>query len=1106
MHKSLRIWPAILLFFISGTLTASTKLLRFPDIHGDTVVFSYAGDLWRASTSGGTAVRLTSHTGLELFPRFSPDGRWIAFTGQYDGDEQVFIMPTEGGPPKQLTFYPARGPLPPRWGYDHQVYGWSPDGSAVLFRSMRDSWDISDTNLYLVPVDGGMPQRLPMPKSGAGDLSPDGKRIVYSPLARDFRSWKRYEGGWASELYIFNLDGSSAEQITEHVRSDRDPMWIGNAIYFNADRTNKFNLYRYDLQSKQTTQVTRFTDFDVRWPSADSRSIVFEHNGELQVLDTANGNVRKLAITVPDDGVAKRPEFINVANRIENFGISPKAKRALFAARGDIFTVPVEHGVTRNLTQTSDAHDRSPAWSPNGKHIVYISDKSGEQELWVIDHDGGEPKQLTEGSGGRLYQPSWSPDNEHIAYEDQMGKLRVINVNTKAEIQVADEPSGRVGDYTWSPHGGFLAFTLTSAAGFNSIHIWSKEDGQTRKVTSDYFNEYSPAWDPKGNYIYFIGARSYAPQIGQMEWNYSLDRNRGLYALALRKDVPHLFPPRNDEVEVEKEKPKEDKADKDKKEDKDKKKKKGKKDADKKDEPEKPKFIKIEFEGLGDRVIRVPVDFDVYVGLSATETHLHYARIGAFFYGRGSDVTPELHAFSFKDREGKKIADAINGYALSDDNKKLLVSSRGTYKLMDAGKGGKGKNVSTRNLSTYRIPEQEWEAIFDEVWRRFRDFFYVPNMHGYDWAALRDQYKPLLEHVAHRDDLNYVISEMIAELSVSHAYISGGDADRPRRPRAALIGARFNWDTDSGLYRFAHIYGGQNDEPKYRSPLTEVGMDVSVNDYLFAINGTNLSADTNPFEVLRYLGGKTVELLVGKTAEREKAKRVLVEPIGSETSVQYLEWITENRRKVAEATDGRVGYLHIPDMGANGIYEFIKWYYGQIRKEGLVIDVRGNGGGNVSQMLIGRLNRQILNLGFSRTNDRPTTYPNVVYQGHMVCLLNQTSASDGDIFPYTFKKAGLGPLIGKRSWGGVVGITGHGPLLDGGGVNVPEFGFADADGTWSVEGYGVDPDIEVENNPVDVLNGKDAQLERGIQEVMRKIRTEPRSLPARPAAPVKTGQ
>jgi tricorn protease len=1089
-------------------LAAQTKLLRFPTIHGDQIAFSYAGDIWRVSSEGGTAIRLTTHPGLELFPRFSPDGQQIAFTGQYEGDEQVYVIPATGGIPQQLTFYPARGPLPDRWGYDNQVYGWTRDGRAVLFRSHRDGWTLGSSRLFAVSVDGGLPEALPMRVSGAGDLSPDGDRVVFSPLFRDFRTWKRYEGGWAQDLFLFDLKTFAYEQLTDHPRTERDPMWIGDRIYFASDRDDTLNLYYLDLATRETHQATHSTAFDVRWPSrGEAGQIVYELGGELYVLDTPSGDSRKVSIHVPTDGLAMRPRRISVADQISGIGLSPDANRVVVAARGDIFTVPAEKGPTRNLTNTSGEHDKWPHWSPDGSKIVFLSDRTGEEELYLIDQRGdGQPEQLTDNGQAMRYRPIWSPDGARLAFSDKSGKLYVLVLDGREIAEIADEARGQLLDFSWSPCGGHLAFSMTDPNGWRSLHIWSVDGGQARRITGEHFHEFSPAWDPDGKYLYYLSNRQFAPQICTVEWNYVMTRSTGIFALALRRDVPHPLPTESDEATVDRNDQQEDDPEPDS----------SSKDQETAEEesqdgaadehPEDAAYTEIDFEGLSQRVVRLPLEDDNYQGLSAIAGHVLYVRGGPFFYGRDSGVRSELRIFSFKDRKATTLAEGVNSYVLAADGKKLATREGRDIALYDAKPEGKAsrKAVPLSGLMADVDPRQEWVQIFHEVWRRYRDFFYVSNMHGYDWPALRRQYEPLLDHVAHRSDLNYVIGEMIAELNAGHAYKAGGDWVQPERPRFGLPGARLHWDAQAGRYRIASIYAGHNEEPIYRSPLTEIDVDVQVGDYLLEIEGHELKENDNPYQLLRNRADQPVTWTVNSQPQSEGARQITYRPVTSEQDLVYLDWVLANQAKVDQMTEGRVGYLHLPNMGPAGIREFTKWYYGQIRKEGLVIDVRSNGGGNVSAMLIQRLNRSWLATGFARTSDTPTTYPRSVFIGPMVCLLDQNSASDGDIFPAMFREAGLGPLIGKRSWGGVIGITNRGTLIDGGVVNVPEFGFASTDGRWIIEGYGVDPDIEVDNDPKSLVEGRDPQLERGIKEVIQRMSEQQRRLPERPPAPIKT--
>jgi len=1083
--------PIAVALFLVICAQAQTKLLRFPDVHGDRVVFTYGGDLWTTSASGGTAIRLTAHQGVETYPKFSADGKWIAFTGQYDGDEQVYVVPSGGGEPKQLTFYPSRGPLAPRWGFDNQVLGWTKDGK-VYFRSGRDSWTLPVANIYTISPQGGPVEAMPMPEGGSGDFSSDGTKMVYSPRFRDFRPEKRYSGGQANKLYIYDLATNDVKLISDTPRASRDAMWIGSTIYYNSDKDGKFNLYAYDTASGKTAQVTKNRDWDIRWPSSDNQNrIIYERDGELEMMDVASKKTTKLTITVPDDGVNKRKRQASVGNLIGNYSLSPKGERALFAARGDIFSVPIEKGGVRNLTRSSDANDRFPAWSPDGKSVAYISDKSGEEEIWVVPQDGSTPaQQITNGGTAQRYGTSWSPDGKKIAFSDKDGKVYVVTVATKQMQMVVDARNGQIRDYDWSPKGNFLAYSMRSPNQQLAIHIWNAADNKSTRVTPEMFNAYGPAFDPSGNYLYFLSDREYAPLISGIEFNYATNRVTQIYSLALQTSGKNPFPYESDEVAVTEEKKTDEKKE--------------APAASPAAKPETPEVIN--FEGIERRVVKVPLPADNYAGLSTNKGNLIYTVQPPFYYGRAAETPGSLRIYSIKDRKETTLLQPAGGYALSSDGMKILSGSQGGFSILDANSNGdkSKKAVSTAGLVTEIDPVQEWNQIFGEVWRRYRDWFYASNMHGFDWAKIRDDYKKWLPYIAHRSDLNYIISEMSSELTVQHAYIDGGDFNLPPRVRVALPGARFAVDKAAARYKISKIFTGENEEDIYRSPLTEVGSEAKVGDYVLAINGENVTTDRDIYSYLRGKADTTVTLTVNSKPDAAGSRTVTFRPITNESDLIYLDWIEDNRRRVDQMSKGRLGYLHIPDMGASGLREFIKWYYPQLRKEGLVVDVRANGGGNVSRMLIERLSRKVLGINFSKGNEDASTYPDGAFMGPMIAILNENSASDGDIFPYMFREAGLGKLVGKRSWGGVVGIGNQGNLIDGGVVNVPSFALLNLKGEYIIEGYGVDPDIEIENDPKSVIAGGDPQLERAISELMTKINAGPVKLPSRPPDPNKS--
>ena len=1101
--SSLVIVSCLLSFSATADSPAEARLLRFPDIHGDTVVFSHGGDLWSVPATGGTARRLTSGDGLELFPRFSPDGKWIAFTGQYDGSLDVYVMPASGGEPRRLTWYPSEDNND-RMGFDNMVLGWTPDGR-ILFRGQRGPIRGFIGEPYTVSPVGGPVQRFPLPESGAISFSPDGNRIAYTRIFRDFRSWKRYQGGMAPDVWIGDLKTKGVQRITDWPGADTQPMWIGNAIYFLSDRENwKLNLWRYDLATKATSRVTNFTEYDVKWPHAGSGKIVFENGGYLYVLDPAAGTPVKLSVTLPDDRKLARSRWVKVEDRITSVSLAPGGLRAAFTARGDVFTVPAENGTTRNLTRTQGVRERNAAWSPDGKWIAFISDATGEEELQIVAGDGkGAPVALTSGSSSWHFPPVWSPDSKKLAFADRAMRLWVVDVGTKEKTLVDTAKIFEISQYAFAPDSRWLAYRNYVDTDFNAIFLWDAGTKVSTQVTPAAVESGSPVFDPDGEYLYFFSDRDIAPMLGEFDFSFTVNKTTRPYALILKSDGASPFAPKSDEAKAPEIESKE-KADS------------GKKDADKKDadkkEVKKVPF-RIDLAGLPDRVVAFPVPPGDYDRLTAAKGKLFWLAFPPQPLAE-DDGPPKgtLQMFELEKRKATDLLQNVERYALAPDGSRLAYLAEKKWFLVEPKEGlkpGDGK-LDLSGLAMELDPPKEWAQIFRETWRLYRDFFYLPDMGKVDWPAIRKRYEPLLADVSHRIDLNYVLAELAAELGSGHAYVGGGDYPKPDRMPVGTLGAELVLDEKAGRWKIARILEGQNWNEKRRSPLTEPGVKVSAGDYLLAINGRDLTAADEPYRLLAGTvgptgeksvaagGGLTVTLLVNGKPEKAGAREIVVRPIASEEDLRYFNMVEDNRRKVEKATNGRVGYIHIPDMGADGLVEFIRQYYPQLRKEGLIVDVRANGGGFVSQVILERLRRSVVGMESGRSK-RPNTYPYAAFNGPMVALINEYSASDGDIFPYYFRHYGLGPLIGKRTWGGVVGIRGlGGGMVDGGYTHVPEFGTYNMKSEWVIENRGVDPDIEVDNLPADELAGKDTQLERGIEEILKRIQEHPPAWPPEP--------
>jgi len=1109
--------------------TQEGRLMRFPDIYKDKVAFMYGGDLWLSSTSGGIARRITSHPGRELFPKFSPDGKWIAFTGQYDGNFNVYVMPAEGGQPKQLTFYQGGAqPLSDRMGIHNEVVTWTPDSKRIVFLSRRDAQNGWIKREFSVSIDGGLPQPLPMDQGGLASYSPDGTKLAYNMIFRNFRTWKRYRGGLAQSITVYDLKNNTSFDLPHTQYTDTFPMWHENTIYFSSDRGegHHFNLYSYDLSSKHVEQITHFTDWDVLWPSLGPDSIIFENAGYLYTYDFQSKQPKKLSIALPADRTQVMKHWDSVSKLVTDFDIAPDGKRAVFAARGDVFTVPAKEGSIRNLTRTPGIREKKVSWSPDGRWIAYISDRSGEDEIYVAPQDGmGKEQQVTSGYKGFKFAPAWSPDSKKIAWADKDLNLWWTDVADKKQIKVDHALYGEITNYSWSPDSKWLAYDKNGENTFSVVYLYSLADNKATAVTSSMSNSYNPTFDPAGKYIYYLSDRDFNEVIGNIDFEFSNPKTTRVYVTTLAKDEPSPFSAQSDETDVNNAEPRptfaEENAATDSKPNASKKDeaKSSTADADKdsgkekdkdKSKKEKPVEVKVDLDGIQNRVVALPTDPAVVRTLAAAKGFVYYstAPVGGVS-GPIPGESSGVHVYDLKDRKEKTLIENVTKFALSFDGSKLLYEDEGggpraahTYGIIDAKPGGEPKKVGDGAVSLNGMraeidPPKEWRQIFNEVWRQERDYFFEASMNGVDWEKMKEKYSQLLSAVADRYSLTYVLGEMIGELSNSHTYVGGGDFPDLHPINVGLLGVDYELDSASGRYRIKKIYPGENWDAAVRSPLTEPGINVKEGDYLLAVNGRELRAPQDPYELFENTANENVTLTINSKPGDDGSRNIQVKPINDEFQLRELSMIETTRKKVDAATGGKVGYVYLPDMGGPGLDEFVKQYFPQIRKQGMIIDVRYNGGGFVDELIFSRLRRILASMDSARNWQSATVPPNV-FVGSMVCLTNHYAASDGDIFSYAFKFYKLGPLIGERTWGGVRGIRGNIQLMDGGYITRPEFARYDMNSKWLVENHGVEPDIVVENRPEDVVAGKDPQLERAIQEVTKAMQQNPKKLAPRP--------
>ncbi|MGA3323889.1 MAG: PDZ domain-containing protein, partial [Terriglobia bacterium] len=955
----------ILIMFLAVPLAISAempegRLMRFADIYRDKIVFSYAGDLWLVASSGGAARRITTDPGLELFPKFSPDGKWIAFTGQYDGNFNVYVMPADGGEPKQLTFEPDPVSMPERMGPNNQVITWLPDSQHILYLSRRDTFNDWFGRLFKVSIDGGLPERLPIDKGGLTSFSPDGTKIAYNRIFRNFRTWKRYTGGMHQQISIYDLKNNTYELVADDPHTSTYPMWRGDTIYFGSDRgpEHRINIYSYSLKTKQTKQLTDFKDYDVDWPSLGPDAIVFSNGGYLYTFDLKSQKAKKLTVFLPGDRDLARPHWAKVARYVTDFDISPEGNRAALTARGDIFTVPAKDGSIRNLTQTPGIHEKYVAWSPDSKWIAYLSDRSGEDEIYIAPQDGmGKETRIT--TDGKMFRmpPVWSPDSEKLAFADKDLRLFYVDIDQKTPVLIDQGKYFDITEYVWSPDSKWVAYAKQEVNNNSTINLYSLADKKITPVTTNFTNNSTPTFDPGGKYLFFLSQRDYNEVFGAYDFEFSNPKATRVYVVTLRADLPSPFAPKSDEAG----KKPDESTDKDQAKPADKDQAKAG-EKDKKEAEDVAKNFRIDLAGIENRVVALPMSPANIGVLQAGKNGIYYST-GPIF-GLSGPLPGEqsaIHVYDLKERKDEVLLTGTTNFTLSFDGSKLLYAGPGggggdeggqTYGIIDAKPPGSPHKVGdgALNLSSLQMridPRAEWKQMFDEVWRQERDFFFEASMNGVDWAKERERYAPLLPDVADRYDLTYLLGEMVGELSNSHTYVGGGDYPNLHPVNLGLLAVDYELDAASGLYRFKKIYPGENWDPRLRSPLTEPGVVVKEGDYLIAVNGRDLKAPQAPNELFVNTAGQNVTLTVNSQPTAVGARNVVVKPIASEYELRMLDMVNTNRRKVDQATGGRVGYIYIPNMGGEGLNEFVKQFFPQIRKEGLIIDIRYNGGGFV---------------------------------------------------------------------------------------------------------------------------------------------------------------
>jgi tricorn protease len=1115
-----RCLPIFLLIIAStllqGASSNSPLLLRFPTVNKSDIVFNYAGDLWIVPRDGGDARRLTSGIGVEALPHFSPDGSMIAFSGEYDGNLDVYVVPAAGGVPRRLTYHPA----------EEYVAGWTPDGKKIIFNSWGNSFMHFEDQLYTVPVEGGLPTAIPLPIAEDASFSPDGSHLAYVPHPKWQQAWKRYRGGQTTPIWIADLKDSSITKVPRENSDDHHPMWVGDAIYFLSDRDGPVSLFAYDTKTKQVTEALHSDGLDFKTASAGPDAIVVEQFGAIKLYDLKTHQAKDVNIHVTGDLDAVRAHFAKIEpKRIQNFGISPTGARALLEAWGEIFTVPTDKGDIRNLTSSPAVADRDPSWSPDGKSIAYFTDESGEYELAIRDQNGlGTVRQIKLGNAPTFfYSPIWSPDSKKIAYTDKALQLWYIDLDKPTPKLVDTDYYWTFGNnpmsQCWSPDNKWIAYTKQLVSGQHAVFVYSLDQGKSFQVTDGMSDALYPVWDKNGKYLYFTASTNIALATVALDMSSDEHRvTRSVYVAVLSKDEKSPLAPESDEEKAKDEKKPDQDKDKAKDQGAEKEKAKGKakaeesaasdKDKDKEDKKDEAVTVKIDIDGIGQRILSLPIPPKNYLNMVGGKSGMLFLSEGPMVVTEDDqpNVSQTIQKFDLSKRKVDKVLEDVNDFAVSYNGEKILYRKGDAWATasVDDGPGSSGPPkpgfgpLKLDNWEVYVEPRAMWKQIYNETWRIERDFFYDPHYHGLDLEKAKKKYAPYLDGIASRDELTYLFQECLGEMTVGHMFVGGGEKPEPKKVKGGLLGA--DYSVENGRYRVTKVYNGENWNPGNEAPLTQPGVNVKAGEYILAVNSRELHASENIYSFFEETAGKQVVLKVGANPDGKDSREVTVVPVDSEENLRHLAWIESNRRRVEEATGGRVAYVHVPNTAGGGYTSFNRYFFSQVGKEAAIIDERFNEGGQLADYIINYLNRPLMSKVTSR-DGHDWSSPSEAIFGPKVMIINEMSGSGGDALPWYFRKAGVGTLIGKKTWGGLVGIGGYPELIDGGRVTAPRAALFGLKGEWEVENHGIAPDIEVELDPAAWKTGHDAQLDKAIEVVMQQLKEHPLPEIKRPAYP-----